>query len=173
MCLICGSSKRIGSEVSIHVNVLRRFGRSSLPRFIKAIFPHISEMPAILPDKRAGHWASCLCKSAMKQRLGYDSADIMRAANAATLMRATPKKGSPVVPGGGWPASTGGGKVSRPEWASDREFCAAVVSSSRPNLLSGRCTSYCSPCFQASGRLLLADSGSARVTRRTWKRSVA
>ena len=29
----------------------------------------------------------------------------------------------------------------------------------RPNLPSGRCTSYCSPCFRTSGRPLLADYG--------------
>jgi hypothetical protein len=59
----------------------------------QAILLNISELPAISPDKRAGHGASCLGKSWMKQRLGYDSTHLMRAANAAVLIRAIRKKG--------------------------------------------------------------------------------
>jgi hypothetical protein len=36
----------------------------------------------------------------------------------------------------------------------------------RPNLPSGRCTSYCSPCFRTSGRLLLL-AGQRPSTRRS------
>ena len=61
------------------------------------------------------------------------------------------------VPGGGWPASTGRrSEVNRPNSALDREISGAVASSPRPSLPSDRCTSYCSPCFRAYGRLLLA-----------------
>ena len=129
----------------------------------QAILPHMSELPAILPDKRAGHGSSCLGKSAMKQRLGYGSAHIMPAANADRVDASNSQERPPWgLPGSGWPASTGRGSgVSRPKSAPDHEIAGAVASSPRPNLPSGRCTSYCSPCFRASGRPLLAGSATA------------
>jgi hypothetical protein len=53
-----------------------------------ASLPHMSELPAVLPGKRAGYPPACLGKSSMKHRRGGGSACIRPAANAAELMRA-------------------------------------------------------------------------------------
>jgi len=122
------------------------------------------ELLAISPDKWAGHGSSCLGKSAMKQRLGYGSTQIMPAANADRVDASNSQERTPWrLPGSGWSASTGRESgLSRLTSAPDHELAGAVASSPRPNLPSSRCASYCSPCFRASGRLLLAESARHR-----------
>jgi hypothetical protein len=53
-----------------------------------ASLPHMSELPAVLPGKRAGYPPACLGEFSMKHRRGGGSACIRPAANAAELMRA-------------------------------------------------------------------------------------
>ena len=158
MCLICGSSTRIGSEIGHPVNGLRPFGRSFPPQFIKQFCRISRNYRRFCRINGPAHGSACLAKSAMKQRLGRGSADIMPAANTDRVDESNCQERPPWgLPGSGWSASIGRvSGVSRPKSAPDHEIVGAVASSARPNIPSGCCTSYRSPGLRASGRLHLA-----------------
>ena len=159
MCLICGPSTRIGSEIGHPVNGLRRFGRSFPPQFIKQFCRISRNYRRFCRINGPAHGSACLAKSAMKQRLGRGSAHIMPAANTGRVDESNSQISPPL---GGCPLAAGLPRLAGGAGSAGRNRRETTKSLEQlllhppPNFPSGGCTSYYGPCFEASGRLHLA-----------------